>query len=349
MELRRLLIATSVVTLLLAGVCAAQAAPAEGQNADFFDRLDANQDGKIDADEFKGPDEAFARMDRNGDGFITRDELGGEGDRPGFGRPGNYGQRGDVDPTERWQKMLERFDANEDGKISAEEFQGAEKVLRFLDANNDGEVTEDEAMQAGNRRGERAPIDPAERWNRLIDNCDANEDGMISQEEWPGRAEKFEELDRDGDGQLVQDEMPKPRQGAERGDRAGGAIGPEFLKRHDADGDGKISREEWPLAPEMFDQYDPDGDAFITEGDLEHLGNRRPARQDPAQLFIGLMDKNGDGQVSDEEWSNFFEATDVNADGMISHAEMIGRLQEALRPPADPGPAEEPPAPDGGF
>jgi len=291
---QRLLTALAVVALLVAGTYAALAQPGgNGQGADFFDRLDTNKDGKIDADEFKGPDEAFARMDANDDGAITRDELTAGGDQAG----GLRARQRDVDPAQRWQTMLQRFDANQDGKISSEEFQGRQEVLRFLDANNDNVITEEEALQAGNRTrnqgGDRGQMDPAQRWQRLIENCDANEDGKISAEEWPGRAEGFARFDQDGDGVLVQDELGQ-RPGAQQG------------------------------------------------GD-------RPARMDPALVFIQMMDESGDGQVSEEEWGNFFSETDVNEDGMLSHTELFAKIQATLRPPQDQGPVEEPAPPAEGF
>jgi Ca2+-binding EF-hand superfamily protein len=268
---------------------APQAQPANGGQArDFFERLDTNADGRIDADEFKGPDEAFERMDRNGDGAITRDELGGgqAGAGPGQGNP-QAGRRGTMDPAQRWRQMLQRDDANGDGRISSEEFSGPEKVLRFIDENNDNVITENEVLKAANRRGGPAQ-NTQQRWQQLLDNCDANDDG-------------------------------------------------------------KISAEEWPRNPEMFARLDVDGDGFIAENDLDQLRQRAPQRPDPAQLFIGLMDKNGDGQVSRQEWSNFFDAADVNADGTMSHPELLEQLKNALRPEPEQGPAEAPPAPEEGF
>lgn len=342
----RLLTATAAVALVLAGTGALYAQPADGgQAADFFDRLDANHDGRIDAEEFKGPDEAFARMDKNGDGGITRDELAGE-PAPGQGQEGfRGGAAGQADPARRWQGMLQRFDQNKDGQLSAEELHGREQVLRFLDANNDGVVTEDEAVQAGNRRGQGGQMDPAQRWQQLLENCDADDDGKISTEEWPARPEMFQRLDRDGDGLLVQDELGQ-RPGAPDGGARPDRIDPEqLMERRDADGDGRLSREEWPLGDEAFERLDANGDGFLSAEELQNLGEARRQRQDPARVLIQLMDKDGDGQVSDEEWSNFFNGADVDGDGMIDYTELFGTIREGLRPPQDPGEAEAPPAP----
>ncbi|MGI5819299.1 MAG: EF-hand domain-containing protein [Armatimonadota bacterium] len=301
----RAFITVAVVALILAGTAALHAQPAGGgEAADFFDRLDANNDGKIDRDEFRGPDEAFARLDRNADGFITRDELAGQGAGQGAQargeRAGRAAEGAQGDPAERWQQMLQRFDRNNDGQISADEFGGREEFFLRLDVNRDNVITADEAMQVMNRRGgegaqgaEGARGDAGARIRQLLENADADGDGNISRDEWPGRAEMFDRLDRDGDGLLTGAELTlQPAGGAEQ-------------------------------APAV----------------------ERQQRLDAAATFIRLMDSDGDGQVSEEEWGNFFEAADVNADGMISHPELLGKLQEALRPDRGQRPAEEPPAP----
>ena len=296
----RLLIVTAVLTLLFAGTCVLYAQPApNAQEGDFFSKLDTNQDGKIDRTEFRGSDEAFARMDKNADGCIARDELAaqaGAGQRGLGQRAGGQGQR-QMDPAARWARMLERFDADKNGEISTEEFQGPEQVMTFLDANKDGTITEEEAMQAANRgvrrEGQAQAVDPAERWQQILQNHDADKNGKLSQEEWPGRTEKFTELDRDGDGFIIQEEMPAP---------PGGAAGAEGRQR-----------------------------------------------QDPAQIIIRLMDSDEDGQVSQEEWANFFDGTDVNEDEAIGRDELMAKLQELLRPRPREIEAEEPAAPAEGF
>lgn len=78
-------------------------------------------------------DRRFNRMDANGDGVITADEMDGDGD--GGGRGG---------------RMLERADANNDGRITRAEMQAASQAMfRMMDANGDGTVSEDERPQFG--------------------------------------------------------------------------------------------------------------------------------------------------------------------------------------------------------
>ena len=52
--------------------------PGAGGPADFarlLERADANRDGRVARDEFRGPGPLFERLDRNRDGFLSRDEV----------------------------------------------------------------------------------------------------------------------------------------------------------------------------------------------------------------------------------------------------------------------------------
>ncbi len=76
------IVVVTVVTVVAAAVVGVYAAPREGGDGQgdgaawLMDRHDANGDGKIDRDEFRGPENAFVRMDANGDGVITRSPRG---------------------------------------------------------------------------------------------------------------------------------------------------------------------------------------------------------------------------------------------------------------------------------
>lgn len=86
-------------------------------------------------------DRRFDRMDANGDGVLTADEM----------QPVQDGERGGGRGGGR---MLERADANNDGRITRTEMRaGAGAMFRMQDTNGDGTVTEDERPQ----RGERGP------------------------------------------------------------------------------------------------------------------------------------------------------------------------------------------------
>lgn len=144
----------------------------------FFEKIDANRDGRISAEELAKASELFKELDENGDGQLDPRELLGppmgrgeggpfgrpmEGDRPGRrpegerqiegGRPGERGQPGDRPAAGDAQKDYEAFvaqlfakyDKNGDGKISLEE---APDRLRerfsMLDRNGDGQMDKSE-------------------------------------------------------------------------------------------------------------------------------------------------------------------------------------------------------------
>jgi len=247
--------------------------------------------------------------------------------------------------------FFDRHDANGDGKIDQDEFQGREQAFTRLDANGDGTITRDEVGRGRGQgaRGMGGQMAPAERWRQALERFDQDNDGTISADEFHGPERVFALLDQDGDGAVTEAEAT--RFGGARGDRphfgrrdadaGAGNRWNRMLANFDDDGDGVISREEWQGRPEMFDRLDPDGDGVITEEDIKHLQDRPAARPDPAALVIGMMDKNGDGAVSQTEWVDFFTATDEDADGLLTHTELIKQFQSALRPKPQPAPAED--------
>ncbi len=88
-------------------------------------QMDANQDGTITREEWKGKPRGFERIDRNGDGSISREETTMAG-----------GGRG--------KRQLKQMDTNNDQQISREEWKGSAEAFGQLDANNDGILTTEE-------------------------------------------------------------------------------------------------------------------------------------------------------------------------------------------------------------
>lgn len=178
------------LTLAVAPFCAqALQAPGgdAGRPARHGARLDANGDGAIDRSEAaKAPKllERFDRLDANRNGRIEADE------RPHRG--GRDGRRG----AERGGQRLARLDANHDGAIDRAEAAKAPKLLeRFdrLDANHDGRIGADERPH-GRGRGARLDTDGDRRISRLeaggharlaarFDAIDGNRDGFIDRDE----------------------------------------------------------------------------------------------------------------------------------------------------------------------
>jgi hypothetical protein len=69
----------------------------QGKKSNPFDRDDANHDGKLSKDEFRGPGRAFKAMDADGDGYVTRKEARSFAQSRGGRKGSARGKSGDQD------------------------------------------------------------------------------------------------------------------------------------------------------------------------------------------------------------------------------------------------------------
>ena len=162
-----------------------------------FQKMDANKDGKLTAEEKQADlKEWFKELDANGDGKVTPDEFVGQKfvnidiNKDGSVTMEEYlvffvGADAAADQTSACDKR----DANGDNEVSAVEVVAYRKsVFAAMDANGDGKITPDE-MKAGADKQFKSP--------------DANNDGFVTVEEMiaiipiPAAAPKVEEKKAD--------------------------------------------------------------------------------------------------------------------------------------------------------
>jgi len=171
-------------------------------------QIDTNGDGAIDrAEAAKMPRlaEHFDRLDANKDGRISAEERPQRG-----GKGARHGGRGG--------QQMAALDANKDGAIDRAE---AAKMPRFaehfdrLDANKDGRISAEERPQRGGKGGHGRGGQPRAKLDR-------NGDGRLGRDEVAGREailQRFDTIDGNKDGYLTREEMQAHRE-AHRGQRA---------------------------------------------------------------------------------------------------------------------------------
>jgi Ca2+-binding EF-hand superfamily protein len=201
--------------------------PEADRNAALFQKLDANQDGKIVADE--APEEQrtllgrlLRRGDKDQDGALTREEFAAAlqdplrrpADEPRRPEPGPGGRPGFRPMAGASSAILAALDADRDGELSADEIAKASESLKKLDRNGDGNITPRELappVQGVPGQRPRPEADRAEREAMLarLKMQDANGDGKLSRDEiTAGRLkDNFEQVDRNSDGFIDEQEM----------------------------------------------------------------------------------------------------------------------------------------------
>ncbi|WP_152053867.1 deiodinase family protein [Tautonia marina] len=102
-------------------------------------------------------------------------------------------------------------------------------------------------------------------WTEVRSRLDMNNDGFVSQEEWPGTADDFIAVDRTGDGLITRDDFDWSEHAL-----AGGP-GTALFYLADTDGNGKVGRAEF-LA--LFERLDRGDLGFLSRDELKGVFNQ---------------------------------------------------------------------------
>jgi len=91
------------------------------------------------------------------------------------------------------------------------------------------------------------------------------------------------------------------------------------LHAMDRNGDGVITRAEWRGSDQSFRQQDRNGDGILSADEV---------RVDQGAGVAGgfaLVDLDGNGQVTKQEWTRAFTQLDVNRNGLLTEDELWSR------------------------
>jgi Ca2+-binding EF-hand superfamily protein len=233
-----------------------------------FGRFDKNRDSKITRDEWTGSVQGFELLDRDRDGVLTKSD----------GKSGAQAAGGASVPLPKlegppfeggYEKLLERHDTDRDGYVSKAEAGNTRlgKLFEAIDLDRDGELSEREirygvqALQqhaylrnagGGETRARRTLYEiPFDAWDK-----DKNE--RLDQGEFQGRGEAFVWIDRNRDALLSREEVEIFLREVNNS---------EFVKKYDANGDGRVMRAEFPGTDEVFQRADRNGDGVVGNND----------------------------------------------------------------------------------
>ncbi len=289
-----------------------------GRSELVFGLLDQNHDRKLALAEFVSHplEESFYKRDRDGNDALTLVEYSVW--------CGTEKQRSDA------AAAFEDKDYDGNGHLSLVEFKlpRHEAGFRRLDANRDGKLDLEEFA------AKHATAESLARATRVFSAKDADNDGSLTLEEYGARAEAtvFFEMDADADGswnaeEFHQADMPK--------------ASPEWALRTfaimDRNGDGKMSLDERSTRA-WFMFIDADENGSISEAEYGSFNPWLVALGHCKTIFE-LMDRNGDGGVSSDEFNNKrpeveFLKRDRDRDSMLSLEEFMALVASKEKTPA---------------
>lgn len=263
-----------------------------------------------------------------------------------------FAAKGEGKHHQRHAAMIERLDADKNGKVSLDEFKtNAAAAFKAFDADGNGQVTKDEikARHAAFKDARKAVRDAAVAdkgkardalraggpymlpgAGKMFEKADTDKNGSLSEAEVLASAEKiFERRDSNKDGMLdPADAHPgkgKGHHGKDREQRA-----ERMLNRLDTDKDGKISQAEMlARASQAFERFDTDKNGVVTKAEVDA---KREAFRDARKAYRAVKATEGEARDTaraalrdarmDRMGLRMFERADADKNGSLTKAEM---------------------------
>lgn len=240
---RRVLVFSAIALLGWASVDTSAQGRARGrvgrENMRFAE-MDANRDGVITRNEWRGSAQAFRSYDWNGDGVLAGEEVRGGGDFD------DWTTRG-----------FNNLDTNRDGRLTANEWYFDRAEFTRADRNRDGVISRSEFLNNSNVDYDREDSYRSDDFAAL----DWNRDGRISRGEWTGGMAEFDSRDTNRDNFLSPRELRSV----------------DTFTQLDRNRDRVLMRDEWRADLGNFNEYDRNNDRRITPDEFrgQATGPRR--------------------------------------------------------------------------
>lgn len=193
------------------------------------------------------------------------------------------------------------------------------------------------SMASGSRAGAQSPPPPAGNpAGQPPGNADKESDRVLEAlaEAWPDRPEWLDMFtDILGGSQLG------PNDGWFR--RAVSATRFDWtwtLARFDADGDGVIPRKEFPGSDADFARLDRNADKVLTSADFDFSDHALMPTM--GMNVFRMLDRDGNGKLTKEELSAFFDRADSGELGFLSLSDVKNAFDPKKPAPVKPGSAE---------
>jgi len=176
----------------------------------------------------------------------------------------------------------------------------------------------------------------------IVEQDDADGDGLLSLEETPLDEDRFSTIDADGDGFISAEELSADAQSNMEQQGLMGLttlqmqgfntddMAASIVSNDDSDGDGVLSQDETPLDDDTFSSIDANGDGFISADELSadmasNMSDTLSASgsSDHAASASGSGGSSESSSESEEE----YDALDLNEDGTVSYDELLQAMQ----------------------